>query len=101
LKEFQSLFAMVDRLYKANITCDYIYRHEDFFKENNIEEEEILKKIAWAKEKADWLDPFISKSDEYLDHYNKDEITQPKNSKQQTYQGYQNRQELSNSGYNF
>lgn len=101
LKEFQSLFTMADRLYKANIIRDYIYRYENFLKENNIEEEETLKKIAWAKEKADWLDPFISKEDEYLDYYDKDEITQPKYSKQQTLQGYQSHQEPSGSRYNF
>jgi hypothetical protein len=101
LKEFQSLFTMADRLYKANIIRDYIHKYEDFLKENNIEEEAILEKIVWAKEKADWLDPFIAKSDEYLDHYDKDEITQLKYSKQQTYQEYQSRQESFSSGYNF
>ncbi|MFT3739567.1 MAG: hypothetical protein QM786_12475 [Breznakibacter sp.] len=101
LKEFQSLFTMADRLYKANIIRDYIYRYEDYLQKNNIEEEEVLKKIAWAKEKADWLDPFISKEDEYLDHYDKDEITQPGRPKQQTSWGYQSYQEESGSGYNF
>ena len=101
LKEFQSLFTMADRLYKANIIRDYIYRYEDYLQKNNIEEEEVLKKIAWAKEKADWLDPFISKEDEYLDHYDKDTITQPECPKQQTSWGYQSRQEVSKSGYNF
>jgi len=101
LKEFQSLFTMADRLYKANIIRDYIYRYEDYLQKNNIEEEEVLKKIAWAKEKADWLDPFISKEDEYLDHYDKDTITQPECPKQQTSWGYQSRQEVSKSGSNF
>ena len=101
LKEFQSLFTMADRLYKANIIRDYIHRYEDYLQKNNIEEEEVLKKIAWAKEKADWLDPFISKEDEYLDHYDKDTITQPEYPKQQTSWEYQSRQEVSESGYNF
>jgi len=39
--------------------------------------EEIVAKIEWAKDKADWIDPFISKKDQYMDHYNKDEIIQP------------------------
>jgi hypothetical protein len=82
LNEFQSLFTMSERLYKANIIRDYICRYEDYLQKNNIEEEEVLKKITWAKEKADWLDPFISKADEYLDHYDKDEITQPECPKQ-------------------
>lgn len=30
-----------------------------------------------GQKKADWLDPFITKKDQYIDFYNKDEITQP------------------------
>lgn len=101
LKEFQSLFMMADRLYKANIIRDYIHKYEEYLQENDIEDEDALKKIAWAKEKADWLDPFISKADDYLDYFDKDAITQPESSKQQTSCEHQNRQELSGSEYNF
>lgn len=101
LAEFQSLFKMADRLYKANIIRDYILKYEDYLKENNIEDENALKKIAWAKEKADWLDPFISKEDKYLDHYDKDEISKPERSKPETSWGNQIRQEVSGNRYNF
>ena len=101
LKEFQSLFRMSGRLYKANIIRDYIRTYEEFLQENKIENEEIIKKIAWAKEKADWLDPFISKEDEYLDYYDKDEVTQLEHSRQQTSWPYRDNQALSGSGYNY
>ena len=51
--------------------------------------EEIAKKIEWAKEKADWLDPFISKINQYIDYYDKDEITQPEFPQKNTL-GYSN-----------
>ena len=43
-------------------------------------------KIQWAKEKADWLDPFISKKDQLLDYYSKDEIIQPECLKNNTWE---------------
>ena len=85
LKEFQSLFTMAERLYKANIIRDYIHTYEIYLEKNGITEEEVLKKIGWAKDKANWLDPFISKEDLYLDSYKKDEIIQPKCPKQQSW----------------
>ncbi len=48
-------------------------------------DEEIAAEIKWAKEKADWLDPFISKKDQYMDHYDKDEIIQPEFPKKPTW----------------
>ena len=63
LKEFQSLFTMSERLYKANIIRDYIHTYEIYLEEKGITDEEVLKKMKWAKDKAGWLDPFISKED--------------------------------------
>jgi hypothetical protein len=56
--------------------------------------EEIATKIEWAKAKADWLDPFVSKEDKYLDSSDKDEIIQPECSKKDTwnYPSYSNYQ---------
>lgn len=59
---------------------EYVRSYEEQLKSRSIADEHILAELAWAKDKADWLDPLISKPDEYLDHYNKDTITQPKNS---------------------
>jgi hypothetical protein len=85
LKEFQSLFTMAERLYKANIIREYINTYEVYLEKNEITDEEVLKNIEWAKDKADWLDPFISKEDIYLDYFEKDEIIQPKCPKQQSW----------------
>lgn len=99
LKEFQNLFTMAERLHKANILRNYIYTYEEYLQKMEITDEEMLQKIEWAKEKADWLDPFISKSDKYLDHYDKDEIIRPDCPKQNSW-SHQSYYEKS-SGYNF
>ena len=80
--EFLSLFSMAERLHKTFILRQYISTYEDFVKNSNEMNEEIAAKIKWAREKADWLDPFINKEDLYMDHYNKDEIIQPECPKQ-------------------
>ena len=82
LNEFQSLFTMAERMYKANIIRDYIHTYEIYVKKNGVTDEKVLRKIEWAKDKADWLDPFISKEDIYLDKFKIDEIIQPKCSTQ-------------------
>jgi len=43
--------------------------------------EEKLQWITWAKEKADWYDPFIQKEDDYLGRYDSNilESAAPKN----------------------
>lgn len=76
-KEFKSLFIMAERLHKTHILRQYISTFEEFVSRNGDVKEEIATKIEWAKLKADWLDPFISKEDQYLDSYDKAEITQP------------------------
>jgi hypothetical protein len=76
-KEFKSLFLMAERLHKTHILRQYISTFEEFVSRNGDVNEEIATKIEWAKSKADWLDPFVSKEDQYLDSYDKDEIIQP------------------------
>jgi hypothetical protein len=76
-KEFKSLFLLAERLHKTHILRQYISTFEEFVSRNGDVNEEIATKIEWAKSKADWLDPFISKEDQYWDSYDKDEITQP------------------------
>jgi len=98
LKEFKSLFTMAERLHKTNILRQYISAYEEFVNQSGEMDEEIAGEIQWAKEKADWLDPFISKKDKYMDHYDKDEIIQPACPKRNTwdYTSY-----TSSSGYSF
>ncbi len=76
LKEFKSLFSMAELLHKTNILRQYISTYEQFVKEHGEMDEDISNKLQWAKEKADWLDPFISKEDKYLDKYDKNDILQ-------------------------
>lgn len=85
LKEFQTLFTMAERLHNTNILRNYIYTYEEYLQKNEINDEEILAKIEWAKDKADWLDPFVSKSDKYLDHYDKDKVIQSDSLKQSSW----------------
>ena len=84
-KNFQTIFMMSERHFRANIIRQYVSSYEDHLKARNINDEEILAELSWAKDKADWLDPFISKPDEYLDHYNKDTITEPPSSYSSSY----------------
>ncbi len=74
LKEFKSLFKMAERLHKTLILRQYIDTYEQCIKKYGEISVEIAQKIKWAREKADWLDPFISKDDLYMDYYKKDEI---------------------------
>lgn len=73
-QEFIALFTMSERLHKTNILRQYISTYEHFVAKQGLLTKEIAGEIQWAKEKADWLDPFISKKDRYMDYYNKDEI---------------------------
>jgi hypothetical protein len=76
-KEFKSLFSMAERLHKTQILRHYISTYEEFLKDKGEMDEEAVTKLEWAKLKADWLDPFISKDDKYLDSYDMNELIQP------------------------
>ncbi len=83
--EFKSLFLMAERLNKTQILRQYIATFEEFLTSRGEMDEESLTKIAWAKAKADWLDPFISIEDRYLDPFDKNELTQPECPKKDTW----------------
>lgn len=84
-KEFKSLFLMAERLHKTQILRQYISTFEEFVSKSGEMNEEIATKIEWAKAKADWLDPFVSKEDQYLDSYDKNELIQPDCPKKDTW----------------
>lgn len=88
--EFLALFTMAERLHKTNILRQYIRTYEEFINKQEWMTEEVAEKIQWAKDKADWLDPFLSKEDKYMDHYNKNEILSPEcpNKNPWNYSGY-------------
>lgn len=81
LNEFKAMFSLAERLHKTAILREYISTYEQFVMEHGEMNEEISNKLQWAKEKADWLDPFISKEDQYLDEYDKNDILQPESPK--------------------
>jgi len=81
LNEFKSMFSMAERLHKTSILRQYISTYEQYIMEHGEMTEDISKKLQWAKEKADWLDPFISKEDQYLDEFDKNDILQPESPK--------------------
>ncbi|MEI6139331.1 MAG: hypothetical protein WCP85_08710 [Mariniphaga sp.] len=78
LNEFKSLFKMAERLHKTLILRQYIDTYEQFISKDGEISAEIAQKIQWAREKADWLDPFIDKNDLYMDYYDKDEVIRHK-----------------------
>ena len=84
-KEFKSLFLMAERLHKTHILRQYISTFEEYVSRDGEMTEEIATKIEWAKAKADWLDPFISKEDQYLDSFDKDELIQAECPKKDTW----------------
>lgn len=77
LKEFRMMFNMAERLRKANMLRQYIADYEEYLKTNDALDDEVVKKLEWARKKADWLDPFIDVEDEYLNENDKDERMEP------------------------
>lgn len=77
LKEFRMIFNMAERLRKANMLRQYISDYEEYLKTNDAMEDEVVKKLDWARKKADWLDPFIDVEDEYLNEDDKDQRVEP------------------------
>lgn len=73
LKEFKMMFNMAERLRKANMLRQYIADYEEYLRTSDVMNEEVEKKLEWAKKKADWLDPFIDVEDEYLNEDDKDQ----------------------------
>jgi len=104
LKRVESLFKMAERLHKANIIRHYISTYERHLEERDIQDEEMTNHLQWAREKADWLDPFISSDDELLRSFNKDNLFQPDCPKDhsRSSSSYQNSNNSTHStGYNF
>ena len=67
---------MAERLHKTQILRNYIDSYEAFLNARGEMDDQAASKIEWARLKADWLDPFISKDDKYLDSFNKNELIQ-------------------------
>lgn len=77
LKEFKMMFNMAERLRKANMLRQYISDYEEYLRTSDAINDEVVKKLEWARKKADWLDPFIDVEDEYLNEDDKDQRIEP------------------------
>lgn len=65
-ENFMLLLKQAKRWHKANILREYIQRFEENCLKNNTLSEEKKEWFTWARDKADWFDPFIGKEDKYL-----------------------------------
>ena len=74
LVQFQNLFTMSERFYKAQHIRDYICQIEERATISSSLTEELKEWIQWARDKADWLDPFINREDELLKDINKNTL---------------------------
>lgn len=77
LKEFKTMFNMAERLRKANMLRQYIADYEEYLRASNAMDDDVAKKLEWARKKADWLDPFIDLEDEYLNEDDKAPRSEP------------------------
>lgn len=74
LSKFESLFLTATRWHKSQYIRNYIQEFENFtIKSNNLNTKE-KEWIDWAKEKADWYDPFIEKEIVLLEDINRDTL---------------------------
>lgn len=74
LKQFKSLINNATRWHKSQYIRNYINEFEVFAKINNTLGANKITWIQWAKEKADWFDPFIEKEVELLKGVDRDSI---------------------------
>ena len=76
----KKLFSDAEKFDKATIYRNFIEAKEQkAIKENNLTDD-IKEWIKWAKEKADWFDPFTNKEDELLNDNDREEFHKPKQS---------------------
>ena len=78
LLDTKDLFKLAEYHNKANIIRDYISKIENQEPDNNQIPTELIEWIKWAKDKADWLDPLVNKSDELLNEKDKEDFTNQK-----------------------
>ena len=75
LKEFKSLFSQADRWHRTQYIRSYIEEFEKNALHTNSLDESKKQWISWAKERADWYDPFINKPYELFDEVDKETLT--------------------------
>lgn len=73
LKAFQELMKDVERYRQAKVMREYADELERTITQGHTSEE-IVKRIEWIRNKADWYDPFINAPDKLLEGFNKSEL---------------------------
>lgn len=74
----KNLFSDAEKFDKATIYRNFINATEQRAIQENALTEELKDWIKWAKEKADWFDPFINREDELLNDNDREEFHKPK-----------------------
>ncbi|MGS2739982.1 hypothetical protein [Sinomicrobium sp. M5D2P17] len=76
LSNFERLFHTATRWHKSQYIRSYIKEFEDYALRSNTLDTEKKEWIKWAKEKADWYDPFIEKEVALLEDIDRDTLKQ-------------------------
>ncbi|MCX7547780.1 hypothetical protein OS188_07435 [Xanthomarina sp. F1114] len=74
IANFEALFQSATRWHKSQYIRNYIKEFEDYAIKSNSLNEEKQQWIEWAKEKADWYDPFIEKEVKLLEDIDRDTL---------------------------
>jgi hypothetical protein len=74
LKAFESLFLSASRWHKSQYIRCYIKEFEDYVIKSNTLNKDKKEWIEWAKEKAEWYDPFIEKDVKLLKGICRDDL---------------------------
>lgn len=72
--KFESLFHTASRWHKSQYLRNYIKEFEEYAIKSNTLDSEKKGWIKWAKEKADWYDPFIEKELKLLEDIDRDTL---------------------------
>ena len=78
--KFNQLFNTATRWHKTQYLRGFIKEYENYLTDNNQLDEDKKQYIDWAKEKADWLDPFIEKEVELMEDVNRETLKSKKRS---------------------
>jgi hypothetical protein len=74
LSKFEGLFSEATRWHKSQYLRNYIKEFEHYAINTNSLDADKEEWIKWAKEKADWYDPFIEKDVELLNDIDRDTL---------------------------
>lgn len=78
LKKFKNMLLSATRWHKAENLRNYIKELEVKALGSGGISDELMNWLEWARQKADWYDPFTDAKDDLLDEINKDTLELPK-----------------------